>query len=94
MGNCLSTGQKTNGAVAVFYPGVARLFCDKINTDGLYLVFTSIHEAMVHNARMIEPEDLVSVLDDTIKESTPEGDVLTKHIYYYNAETDQIEMLE
>lgn len=31
--------------------------------------------------RMIEPEDLVSVLDDTIKESTPEGDVLTKHCY-------------
>lgn len=94
MGNCLSTGQKTNGAVAIFYPGVARLFCDKINTDGLYLVFTSIHEVMVHNARMIEPEDLVSVLDDTIKKATPEGDVLTKHIYYYNAETDQIEMLE
>ena len=94
MGNCLSTGQKTNGAVAIFYPGVARLFCDKINTDELYLVFTSIHEVMVHNARMIGPEDLASVLDDTIKEATPEGDVLTKHIYYYNAETDQIEMLE
>lgn len=94
MGNCLSTGQKTNGAVAIFYPGVARLFCDKINTDGLYLVFTSIHEVMVHNARMIGPEDLASVLDDTIKESTPEDDVLTKHIYYYNAKTDQIEMLE
>lgn len=94
MGNCLSTGQKTNGAVAIFYPGVARLFCDKINTDELYLVFTSIHEVMVHNARMIEPEDLASVLDNTIKEATPEGDVLTKHIYYYNAETDQIEMLE
>lgn len=94
MGNCLSTGQKTNGAVAIFYPGIARLFCDKINTDELYLVFTSIHEVMVHNARMIEPEDLASVLDDTIKESTPEDDVLTKHIYYYNAETDRIEMLE
>ena len=93
MGNCLSTGQKTNGAVAIFYPGVARLFCDKINTDELYLVFTSIHEVMVHNARMIEPEDLASVLNDTIKEATPEGDVLTKHIYYYNAKTDQIEML-
>ena len=49
---------------------------------------------MVHNARMIEPEDLASVLDDTIKEATPEDDVLTDHIYYYNAETDQIEMLE
>lgn len=94
MGNCLSTGQKTNGAVAVFYPGVARLFCDKINTDGLYLVFTSIHEVMVHNARMIEPEDLASVLNDTIKEVTPKEDVLTDHVYYYNAETDRIEMLE
>lgn len=94
MGNCLSTGQKTNGAVAIFYPDVARLFCDKINTDGLYLVFTSIHEVMVHNARMIEPEDLASVLNDTIKEVTPKEDVLTDHVYYYNAETDRIEMLE
>lgn len=55
---------------------------------------TILDEVMVHNARMIEPEDLASVLDDTIKEATPEGDVLTEHIYYYNAETDQIEMLK
>lgn len=94
MGNCLSTKQKTNGAVAIFYPGVAKEYCRKMDAEDIYLVFTSIHEVMVHNARMIEPEDLASVLDDTIKESTPEGDVLTKHIYYYNAETDQIEMLE
>ena len=94
MGNCLSIKQKTNGAVAIFYPGVAKEYCRKMDAEDIYLVFTSIHEVMVHNARMIEPEDLASVLDDTIKESTPEGDVLTKHIYYYNAETDQIEMLE
>lgn len=94
MGNCLSTKQKTNGAVAIFYPGVAKEYCRKMDAEDIYLVFTSIHEVMVHNARMIGPEDLASVLDDTIKESTPEGDVLTKHIYYYNAETDQIEMLE
>lgn len=94
MGNCLSTKQKTNGAIAIFYPGVAEGYCRKMDTEDIYLVFTSIHEVMVHNARMIEPEDLASVLDDTIKEATPEGDVLTKNIYYYNAETDQIEMLE
>lgn len=48
----------------------------------------------ITSVRMIEPEDLASVLDNTIKDSTPEDDVLTKRIYYYNAETDQIEMLE
>ena len=27
IGNCMSTSSKTNGAVAIFYPGVAKTFC-------------------------------------------------------------------
>lgn len=94
MGNCLSTSEKTNGAVAIFYPGVAKLLCQKMDTQDLYLSFTSVHEVMVHNAEKIEPEDLKAVLEDTIKESTPKCDVLTKHVYHYNINSDQIEMLE
>lgn len=33
----------------------------------LYLVFTSVHEVMVHSADMVYPEDLKDVLMDTIK---------------------------
>ena len=35
----------------------------------LYLVFTSIHEVMVHNADVVYPEDLKEVLD-TLKGNT------------------------
>ena len=94
MGNCLSTKQKTNGAIAIFYPGVAEEYCHKMDTEDIYLVFTSIHEVMIHNAEMVEAEDLEAVLRDTMKEATPWDDVLTSHIYHYNVKSDQIEMLE
>lgn len=92
-GNCLSTNLKTNGAVAIFFPSVASMFCRKMETDEIYLSFTSIHEVMIHNAECMEPEDLKSILEDTIKEATPVEDRLTGHIYHYSLKTDRIEML-
>ena len=86
MGNCLSTTIKTNGAVAVFLPGVAERLSALLNAD-FYMVFTSIHEVMIHNAEKVEPEDLECVLADTIKGSTPEDDYLTSKIYKYNRKT-------
>lgn len=82
-GSCLSTSRKTNGAVGIFYPGVVRLFCDKMDTDDIYLVFTSVHEVMIHNANEIEPEDLKLVLEDMIREEISEEDVLTHCVYHY-----------
>lgn len=86
MGNCLSTTIKTNGAVAVFLPGVAERLADLLDSD-FHMVFTSIHEVMVHNAEKVDPEDLKRVLADTIKEATPEADYLTSRIYKYNRKT-------
>lgn len=82
-GSCLSTSRKTNGTVGIFYPGVVRLFCDKMDTDDIYLVFTSVHEVMIHNANEIEPEDLKLVLEDMIREEISEEDVLTHCVYHY-----------
>lgn len=50
MGNCLSTTIKTNGAVAVFLPGVAEHLAELLNSD-FYMVFTSIHEVMIHSVK-------------------------------------------
>lgn len=86
MGNCLSTTIKTNGAVAIFLPGVAKRLADLLDSD-FYMVFTSIHEVMVHNAEKVDPEDLKCVLADTIKEATPEADYLTSRIYKYDRKT-------
>ena len=60
----------------VFLPGVAKRLADLMNAD-FYLVFTSIHEVMIHNVNISYPEDLEIVLRDTIQEATPEEDFLT-----------------
>lgn len=61
--------------------------------DGLYLVFTSVHEVMIHDEESVEPENLKTILEETIEEAIPEEDVLTRHIYHYDLKSDQIEML-
>ena len=93
VGNCLSTVKRTNGAVAVFLPGVASRLADLMQGN-LYLVFTSIHEVMIHNEATVDPEDLRHVLIDTIKETTPEEDVLTFDIYHYDRETGIFSLCE
>ena len=86
IGNCLSIPEKTNGAVAIFYPGVAERFADVLDSD-LYLVFTSIHEVMVHRTNGVNAGDLSIILQDTLKEATPKRDSLTKKIYKYEKAT-------
>ena len=86
MGNCLSTTRRTNGAVAIFLPGVAERIA-RLMRGSFYMVFTSIHEVMIHNARFSDPEDLRCVLEDTVRYTTPKEDFLTYHIYYYDKET-------
>ena len=84
-GNCLSTTNRTNGAVAIFLPGVAKRLADLIG-ESFYIVFTSVHEAMIHNERYVELDMLYSVLKDTVREMTPDEDVLTLKIYRYDKE--------
>ena len=86
MGNCLSTARRTNGAVAVFLPGVAQRLSKMMDAD-FYMAFTSIHEVMIHSADRTYPEDLENILRDTIREATPEEDFLTDKVYRYCRET-------
>lgn len=86
VGNCLSTTRRTNGAVAVFLPGVAERLAGMIGQD-FYLVFTSIHEVMIHNVNFAEPERLEEILQQTVDEATPEEDYLTSSIYRYCKDT-------
>lgn len=93
MGNCLSTNERTNGAVAVFLPGAAERLAELMG-GGYYLVFTSIHEVFLHPEEGVEPEELRRILRETIEEATPEEDVLTYHIYRYDKENGMISMVE
>ena len=88
-GNCISTEGKTNGAVAVFLPGVLARISDLLESD-LYLAFTSIHEVMVHAAGIVEPEHLEEVLNSTVNECTPESELLSRKIYFYGRKEGQL----
>lgn len=86
VGNCLSTSKRTNGAIAIFLPGVAQRIADLLE-DSFYMVFTSIHEVMIHNDRFVDPEELRKVLAETVRDATPEEDFLTMYIYHYDRRT-------
>lgn len=88
MGNCLSTALKTNGAVAVFLPGVAQRIAQLLEHD-FYIAFTSIHEAMIHRDDTVDVETLKDILRETIEEATPEDEFLSYSIYHYESETGQ-----
>lgn len=90
-GNTLSTTRKTNGAIAVFLPGVAERIAELLDSD-FYMVFTSIHEVMIHSTGSgVDPKDLKLVLQDTLRKVTPSSDYLTEKIYKYNRRTHKFE---
>lgn len=88
MGNCLSTTKRTNGAVAIFLPGVAGRLAE-LMCGSFYMVFTSIHEVMIHNDSCVDVEDLRRALKDTVKDATPEEDFLSMYIYHYDRESGE-----
>lgn len=90
-GNTLSTTRKTNGAIAVFLPGVAERIAELLDSD-FYMVFTSIHEVMIHSTGSgVDPKDLKLVLQDILRKVTPSSDYLTEKIYKYNRRTHKFE---
>ena len=87
----LSTDKKTNGATAVFYPGVARMICLAYGTQAIYIVPTSIHEVAIHDSRYTEDVEMLSkCLEAVIQESTPDDEVASNHVFMYELETDRI----
>ena len=82
-GLCLTLENATNGAVAIFMPGVMEKLYELLESD-YYLCFTSIHECMVHAIGVgLKATELLSILTDTIDEATSENEVLTKSVYRY-----------
>ena len=53
------------------------------------MVFTSVHEVMIHSEENTDPRKLKEVLAETIEETTPEEDFLTYYVYHYDPETGQ-----
>lgn len=77
----LTTSQKTNGAVAVFIPGVADKLVELFD-GSFYVVFTSIHEVMIHKDGE-SVEGMYRALDGTNRAFGQE-DYLSSTVYFYD----------
>ncbi len=86
-GYILTNTLEINGAIALFYPGVARQIAESFGED-FYVAFTSIHEAQIHAASMISPDVIGSSLRDTNKHCNRCAEILTNRVYRYRYDGD------
>lgn len=91
-GLCVSTPDRTKGGVAIFYPGVAKKLSEIVNDD-LYIVFTSLHEVMIHSTKS-NPNTLKEALFMMLTEENDERDFASDKVYMYKRETDEIVVVE
>ncbi|MBQ1491658.1 MAG: hypothetical protein IIZ39_06830 [Blautia sp.] len=91
MGICVTIKGKLNGAVAPFLPGVAKFISDCVQ-GSYYLVFTSIHEVMIHKLSASKVDHLVEVLGDTLRKATDPDELLSRQVYVYNRKEDKISL--
>lgn len=91
--NCISTATKTNGAVAVFLPGVAKRIAELLNGD-FYVAFTSIHEAMIHATTAVSAEELQQILQETIDECVDNDEFLSYNILRYSKDEQKFTFIE
>lgn len=85
LGYILTTTMEINGAIAMFYPGVAQKIAECLGED-FYISFTSIHEAQVHSASVIPPDVVRSSLRDTNRFFKQKEELLTNQVYCYSLE--------
>ena len=93
--NCvplLTTTRRTNGAIAIAYPSVRSKIAELIG-GSYHIAFTSIHECMIHKAGTMDVASIRRHLKATNDMFGPE-DTLTYEVFFYNAETGEIEVCE
>lgn len=86
IGTCISTITKTNGAIAVFLPGVAQRIAEDLDSN-FYVAFTSQHEAMIHSVNDVDAHMLYEVLSETIRTSVNNDEFLSNQILHYDRNT-------
>lgn len=88
----VTTTKKTNGAIAMFYPGVKEKIAEMFG-DSFYVAFTSIHEAMIHKAGTIDAESIRRHVKATNKTFGP-ADTLSDEVWFYNRANGEFNIVE
>lgn len=92
MAPIITTTRQTNGAIALFYPGVKERLA-QLAKGSFYVAFTSIHEAKVHPEGTIPPLQVLRNLKGVNKAFDP-TEILSRKVFYYDAEKETFTALE
>ena len=91
-GMVLTNTLELNGAIAMFYPGVAERIAGGFDND-FYIGFTSVHEAQIHPVGAVPPEVIRESLMDTNRVCNKKEDVLSGRVYLYDRARRSFSML-
>ena len=85
--------KEVDGAVAVLYPEVIKKLVELMDGD-FYVVFSSVHEALIHSSKLCSLEELENLLRTSNSRMTFQKEFLTDKVYYYCREKDKFIMLQ
>ena len=80
-----------NGASTILNHGVLEKIAERLNTDSLYLLPSSVHEFLVLPTECGEVEELNRMVRETNSSVVNPMEILSDHAYYYSRETGQVE---
>lgn len=91
----LTTEQKVNGAISIFYPGVLKRLYELAGGD-FYVAFTSIHDICIHPVKTcrVKPNAIRRSIWDTNRAMNQREEVLTREVYLYDGEEDTLRVVE
>lgn len=81
---------KLNGFSCILYPNLLERFSQRFGS--FYILPSSLHEALLVPVRNGIPGDLLDMVKTVNATEVPPEDFLADSVYFYNSETNQIEM--
>lgn len=89
----ISNAQHVHGAAAVFYPDVLKQQA-RLWQSNIYLMPSSVHEMMMLAGNYdIMPQKLASIVREVNECAVAAVEKLSDHVYYYDAQKDEIRMI-
>lgn len=90
----LSNCKGINGAGCLLYQGLLKGFADKLGSN-LYVLPSSTHEViLIPDSKRLQKSSLEDMVKDVNETQVPVNEILSNKVYYYNRETDNLDLAE
>lgn len=88
----VTTTRQTNGAIALFYPGVKEKISEMAG-GSFYAAFTSIHDVRIHPEGTVPPRRILQSLKSVNSSFSPD-EILSRKVFFYDAEKKTFSTIE